>query len=198
MFVVQYAFVQFEEASGLVMPPGTTSFFVAKVSAGDDAAVVAGRIEESVPGVVAFTASEFAEINRKLVAESFDPILFVLYAIGGLTGILVIGLTVYTATIERTKEYGVLKAIGASNGRLFRILLGQALYLATAGFLAGLAITAVAVVVVSHLVASMNFYFPLEVFPTLLLATVAMGILAAYIPMRKVARIDPAVVFRRG
>lgn len=198
MFVLQYAFVRFEDASGLVLPADMTTFFLVKVSPGLGAREVGDRIASEGPGLVVFTTAEFAESNAKIVSEGFLPILGVLYAIGGLIGVMVIGLTVYTATIERAREYGILKAVGATNGRLFRILLSQALVLAAFGFLAGIAISAATVVIIGNVEPSIPFHFEPALFGWVLAAAVAMGVFASYVPMGRIARIDPATVFRRG
>jgi putative ABC transport system permease protein len=60
-------------------------------------------------------------------------------AIAFLVGTLV-GLVIYTATIERQREYGVLKAIGARNGLLYRTVTTQALIAAGVGSILGVAL----------------------------------------------------------
>lgn len=197
-FILQYAFVRFEDAAGLILPLGTTTFLLVQITSGSQADEVAARIHSEVPGTLVFTNEKFAESNAKLVSEAFLPILAVLYAVGGIVGITVIGLTVYTATIEKSKEYGILKAIGGTNTKLFRILLSQALFLALFGFLAGLGLTALAAVIIGYLVPIISLYFASIVFPLILMAALTMGLFASLVPMRKIARVDPAMIFRRG
>jgi putative ABC transport system permease protein len=71
------------------------------------------------------------------VDETFLPIVSVLVVIGFVGGVAVIGLTIYTATMEKSREYGVLKALGASNGRLYRIVSHQALISGVLGYILG-------------------------------------------------------------
>src|SRR3990172_9114760 len=159
MFIMQYAFVRFEEIEGIVLPPGTATYVLVKVSAGTDLRTVQKAIEARVPGTEAFTLDEITANNRNVISGLFLPILFTLYLIGFVVGITVIGLTVYTATMERAREYGVLKAIGTSNRRLARIVLVQALLLAMIGFVAGLAFTASASIVIGLTVPEMTLFF---------------------------------------
>jgi putative ABC transport system permease protein len=108
----------------------------------------------------------------------------------------VVGITIYTATVERVQEYGVLKAIGASAGQLFRIVLAQSAIVGVTGFAIGVPLT----VGVNRLA---ERYVP--EFVTLVLAgdvaavfvaAVGMALLASLIPVRRLAGIDPASVFR--
>jgi putative ABC transport system permease protein len=104
---------------------------------------------------------------------------------------------IYTATVERMKEYGVLKAVGAKNRHLYRLVTQQALFTATvgAGLGAGLAwlvgewITGIAP----------KFLVVLQPGATLAVmgAGLLMGLLAALLPARYVGGLDPARVFRK-
>ncbi len=51
-----------------------------------------------------------------------------------ITGILIIGLTMYSSVLDRLKDYGTMKAIGANNRYLARLLLCQAFMFAIVGF----------------------------------------------------------------
>lgn len=197
-FILQYAFIRFDDASGLVLPAGTTTFFLVRLLPNASAADVAERIRAERPDVLVYTNAAFSESNAKLVTESFGPILSVLYAVGGFVGITVIGLTIYTATIEKSKEYGVLKAVGATNRGLFRILLSQALFLSLFGLLMGFGMTALLVMVLDVAVPSLNFYFAATAFILVSAAALGMGAAASAVPMRRLVRIDPAAIFRRG
>ena len=198
MFIMQYAFVRFEEIQGIVLPPGSVTYFLVKVSAGYDARAIGDEIERRVAGVDAFTIGELASNNREVISGSFLPILLVLYVTGFVIGIAVIGLTVYAATMERSREYGILKAIGAGNRRLAGLVLAQAILLAVFGFLAGLLITGAAGLIIGAAVPEMTLYFTPAALPQVFVASIGMSIVAASLPLGRLARIDPASVFRRG
>ena len=65
-------------------------------------------------------------------------------AIGFLVGGAVIALTTYTATIEKARDFGVLKAIGASDRFLYRIVVEQSVIVGVAGAAIGVAASALA------------------------------------------------------
>ena len=63
-------------------------------------------------------------------------------AIAFLVGTLIVGMVIYSATIERQREYGVLKAMGAHNAILYRTVVAQALVVASVGALMGVGLAA--------------------------------------------------------
>ncbi|HEV2182616.1 MAG TPA: FtsX-like permease family protein, partial [Candidatus Acidoferrales bacterium] len=56
-------------------------------------------------------------------------------------GFLVILLSMYTTIIERTREIGVLKSLGASRGYIVRVILSETIALCLAGILLGVAMS---------------------------------------------------------
>ena len=58
-----------------------------------------------------------------------------------IVGFLVVLLTMYTAVLERTREIGILKALGASPGYVLGILMREAILLAVFGTIAGILMT---------------------------------------------------------
>ena len=114
-----------------------------------------------------------------------------------LIGLAVVAVSVYTATLSRRAEYGTLKAVGAGDRCLYGIVTLQALgsvavALATAVLLTlalSVVMPAVQAVVTVELV-------PWSVLKTSLVA-LAIAVLAAMLPVRQVASLDPATVFRK-
>jgi putative ABC transport system permease protein len=140
--------------------------------------------------------SEFAAANRSEISALFVPIVRVLLIVSFLVGAAVVGVTVYTATVERTREYGVLKALGASHRDLLRIVLTQSVAVGVAGFLAGVPLAAgvnrLALQLVPRFITLIRWQDLVVVFA----AALGMAVLAAVIPIHRVASIDPASVFR--
>ena len=114
-----------------------------------------------------------------------------------LVGALVVGLVIYTATVERQREYGVLKAIGARNGMLYRVVTTQALITAVAGSALGVGLAFGA----AQLIMELRPQFLIVIEPALiaqsLTAGFGMALVAALFPARVVAALAPAEVFRR-
>jgi putative ABC transport system permease protein len=72
------------------------------------------------------------------------PFTNVIIAISVIVGFLVVGLSMYTAVLERTREIGTLKAMGASSGYILGILIRETILLAMAGAVAGILLSFVA------------------------------------------------------
>jgi putative ABC transport system permease protein len=143
-----------------------------------------------------FTTDQFATSVRKEIDESFLPIITVLLGIGFIVGAAVVGLIIYTATIERAREYGVMKAVGASSGYLYRIVASQSVMVTGAGFVAGLGAAILVAWFAGQLVPDFSTDFePFDVLGVLA-AAAGMAIAASFVPVRRVTRIDPAMVFR--
>lgn len=81
--------------------------------------------------------SQFAVTNVPMLRE----FIFVIIGLGILVGFLVVFLSMYTAVLERTREIGVLKALGASPVYILNILLRETALLAIIGSLLGILFT---------------------------------------------------------
>jgi putative ABC transport system permease protein len=192
----ELAFVNAADAPAVLRLHGFTSFYLLAVSPGTDLAAVRRSAEQVLPGTEASTSAAFAAATARLVNEGFLPVVGALVAIGFLVGGAVIGLTTYTATIEKARDFGVLKAIGASDRFLYRIVVEQSLIVGIAGAALGVAASALAASLIQRrvpeFVTQLRLLDAVGVFALTLLVSVA----AAYLPARRINRIDPAVVFR--
>jgi putative ABC transport system permease protein len=105
-------------------------------------------------------------------------------------------LTVYTATLARRAEYGVIKALGARKGYLYQVVLAQALLSVTFGFAVGLALT----LAISAIIPRLGLSMVLVVSGASLLKVGGVSLviagMAAILPIRQIAGLDPAMVFR--
>ncbi len=79
-----------------------------------------------------------AAAERKLYAGIMGQIFNLIVVIAFAAGTLIVALTVYSAVVDRLREYGIAKALGARRSRLFRIVAGQTQVLSALGLAAGL------------------------------------------------------------
>ena len=120
----------------------------------------------------------------------------ILVAIGFTVGAAVVSLTIYTATIERSREFGVMKAVGASAGFLYRIVASQSAMLTVAGFITGLFAALLVGCLATSVVPDFSTDFRVGDAAGVLIGTLLMSFLASLIPIHRINRIDPATVFR--
>jgi putative ABC transport system permease protein len=99
--------------------------------------------------------------------------------------------------VERQREYGVLKAIGARNRKLYRVVTLQALIASGVGSILGVGLTFAAANLIMELRPQFLITIESVMIARALAAGVAMALLAALFPARIVAGLAPAEVFRR-
>jgi putative ABC transport system permease protein len=200
VLVYSYVFVTKEDATKIFgaedflnyyMVEVENPFFAKKVA--DD---VKNRLEKLGVKVDVLTKEEFIDNHKEVIDESFSAILLPLVFIGFFIGVTVIGLTLYTATLEKIKEYAILKAIGANEGFMIKIVLEQAFTIAMLGFVAGTLLSLSAANWVPNI--APEFYVEINVWNIAIsfVSIVAMSVAASLIPIRKLEKVDPATVFQ--
>lgn len=192
------AFVTPEDFRASEQLPDVTSFVLVRVRPGVSPATVASRIQDEIPEVSALTVPAFAAEERRLVMDMGADILAIMSMIGFVIGLAVVALSVYIATVSRRAEYGVLAALGARRRFLYAVVLAQALISSAAGFILAVAAT----IAIAVLVPRFGLSLELDVTPAAVarvgLIAVMIAALAAVLPIRQMANLDPATVFRRG
>jgi putative ABC transport system permease protein len=191
-------FVRMEDFENVRGGGQVISFVLVKVKPGESATTVSSRIARDVGGVTVQTRAEFAAQERKLAADMGTDIISIINTAGYLTGLAVVVLTVYMATIARRREYGVLKAIGVRNRRLYEVVVLQAVMSIGLGLAAALAIT----LLLSAAIPRFDELMVLSVSPEAVLRVAAISVVlagvAALLPARQLAGLEPVTAMRRG
>ena len=192
------SFVNFDDFARVRGSGNVISFVLVRNARGETAAAVADRIAEQVGSVTVQTRRQFAAQERALVKDMMADIMNIMNTAGYLTGLAVVALTIYIATMARRREYGVLKAMGVRNSKLYQIVVWQALLCVALGMAFGLAIT----LVLSAVIPRFNELLVLSVSPAsvirVALVSVLLAGLAALLPARQLAGLEPVAITRRG
>jgi putative ABC transport system permease protein len=195
-WMTSFFFVRKEDAETLLLAPGATSFLLLTTSDKANPDDILYRLNK-LSGVNALTKREMAANDLKLFARVFSAPLRLMVGIAFLVGAMIVGLIIYTATVERQREYGVIKAIGAKNGFLYRIVLTQALFASIAGSAFGLLLAnGAAQWIMSARPQFLIVFDPVDSRQALL-AGLGMALIAAIFPTRVIARLAPGEVFRK-
>lgn len=194
-FTNQLAFGELRDIQHLVGLRGAVNFFALQVEPGTREQVTAA-IGERFPQVSAFSKPAFVENNEEEIRDGFQPILYVMVGIAFFVGLAIVGLTMYTAATEKAREYGVLSAIGANRGDLGGIILRQSAITAALGFALGCLLVIPAGRLIGQLAPKTELQFPGWLFAITAGAAVVMALLSSYLPIRRLAHLDPAAVFR--
>ncbi|MFQ5885270.1 MAG: ABC transporter permease [Thermoplasmata archaeon] len=197
LMIAYLVFLTYEDASSF-LPENITNYFLIKVSSPSQLTAVKNEIENTFPEVSVATSEETANAYKEELLGGFLPILYTISGVGVFVGILIIGLLVYTLTIEKSKEYGILKAVGATNLYLYKIVLFQALIISMLGFLVGVIVSIPAIYLIQTSVPEFTVLVTSEMIVWAFLVFIVTGLVASTIPIRRLSRIDPAIVFKGG
>lgn len=187
-----YLFMSLRSAQTLFGEAGTATFILVRTA--DPVAVraaIAGRAGLSVD-----SSEVVATAERSLYAGIMGKIFNLMVLIAFAAGTLIVALTVYSTIADRIREYGIAKALGARAGRLFRIVVGQTLVLSGLGLVAGFLLYLAGSRLIAGLWPQFQAELTLRAVAIVTVAALLMGLLAALMPTRRVARLDPASVYR--
>ena len=172
------------------------AYVLVGTTAGADPARVAHRLEGTLDGVTAQTRDEFATSEARVVTDMSADLLKMMSTIGLLIALAVIALGLMTATLNRLRDFAVLKALGSTTRRLAGAVAVQVAWtVALAAVVATVAAVALAQLLPSVAPAVDIVITPVAV-ARLTVTTAVVGIVAALWPLRRIAALDAATAFR--
>lgn len=191
----RYVYLDLKQAQSLLSLPGGVTVIdltVADIFAAEDIAAQVGRL-------TSLQAESWIETNSQLMnalsAQSLSTnmiIVFVAISVAfGIASVLSV------SVVQRTREIGILRATGATRQQILRIFLIQGAVFGLLGSMLG-SVASYALVWVFNTFGPGLFYIPVSanlIMLAMLLATLT-GILAAAIPSRRAAALDPVVAIR--
>lgn len=157
---------------------------------------VAEAIEQRVESVSAYETKTYSAQYSETVRAVFVPILLAIFVIGSGVGLAVVTITTWSSVNERASEFGVLKAIGAGNRTLYAAVLTTSAVSAGSGFLVALPVYLVITFWMEASNARIVLVTDWSDVSFVAFAVLALAAVASWMPVRRVARIDPADVFR--
>jgi putative ABC transport system permease protein len=192
-----YIFTSFKNAVNLsFVAKGNTVYILVKVAPGYGVKDVQRRIQQTVKDVDVYTAHQFSEKTRNywMINTGTGVALLAVALMGVVIGTVIVANTIYTSTTEHLKEFGTLKAIGASNWDLYAIIIEQALINSVIGFAVGMAVSFVVTEAMKK--GHLPIFLPTSVLAGIFILTVMMCLWSSLLSISKVTRIDPAMVFK--
>lgn len=174
----------------------TLSYVLAKAIDGVPVSEVTSRIHEQT-GLGAFSAEEFGwkTISWVLKNTGIGINFGTTIMLGFIVGMAIAGQTFYLFTVENLKQFGALKAMGASTFTLARMILLQAFTVGLTGYGVGIGL-ATGFGVLSAKGGGLPFVETWQLLLLVLLALLGICTLSALISITKLARLEPAIVFR--
>ncbi len=158
---------------------------------------VRAAIESAIPGARALTGEQVAERTR-LYWRDRTGIGFTLgmgAALGVVVGVVIVSQILYSSVSDHIKEFGTLKAMGASDWTLYGVVIEQAMWMAVTGYAPG---TALCWFIAQWTASSMGIVVLITPLSSVAVfgITLAMCVGSAFFAIQKVTRVDPAIVFK--
>jgi putative ABC transport system permease protein len=171
------------------------SYILAKTEPGVPPEVVSARIAAAT-GLGARTSAQFTWMTIDYYLRYTGiPFNFGITAmLGFLVGTAIAGQTFYNFTIENIKQFGALKAMGATNTRIVGMILLQALVVGLLGYGLGVGLAALFGWRVQG--TELAFFTPWQLLPITAGAIVLICVLSSLVSVQRVIRLEPAIVFR--
>src|SRR5262245_53565432 len=117
-------------------------------------------------------------------------------ALGFIVGVAVVGQTFYLFTLENLKQFGALKAMGVTNGRIVGMILVQALVVGAVGYALGIGGAALVFDRTMHLTHLAGLHLRWEAAVGTGVAVLVILVLSSLLSIRRVLLLEPAIVFR--
>ncbi|MFO7979523.1 MAG: FtsX-like permease family protein [Candidatus Aminicenantes bacterium] len=178
------------------VPENKASAFLIDIDPEVAPELVRDRINDSIFSVRAWTKQGFSRSTVMTILSTsgiaFSIGTLILFA--AISGIVIIGLTMYSAAVDRLRDYGTLKAIGAGNSYIRNLILTQALFFALVGY--GIAIVFIQGFKRGIANSGILFEFSLGLKIAFIFITILISIGGAAFAMRRISKVEPASVFR--
>lgn len=155
------------------------------------------RLEAELPEVRAYTRAEMAQQTQAYWQKrsGIGYILGLGAVVGTIVGAVVVGQILYASVSDHIKEFGTLKAMGASDWYIYRVIMEQGLWMAILGYLPGMALC-LGIAAWTSATQGILILITSASAIAVLGITVVMCLSSAIFAIQKVTRVDPAIVFK--
>jgi putative ABC transport system permease protein len=179
------------------LPESFTTHFIVRLKPGADIGRIRQDVVAGISGIQALTPDQFRQQSRSfwLFDTGAGAALFAGALLGVIVGTVIVAQTLYSSTKDHLYEFATLRAMGASNNYIFKVIISQAMLSAIVGFV----IAALIGTAVVHFTASsaVQVVITANLMLELLVLTVLMSVASALASIVRVVRVDPAIVLTR-
>ncbi|HWR37565.1 MAG TPA: ABC transporter permease [Clostridia bacterium] len=133
-------FLPIETLQDLIGGQGKASMFYVKLDNPDNADSVVSAVKQ-IPGMEKYSVRSLREYLSLMTVENmpgFGTFIDIVIGISVIIGFIVIFQSMYTAVMERTREIGILKSLGANKFYIINVILRETLVLAITGIIVGI------------------------------------------------------------
>jgi putative ABC transport system permease protein len=177
----------------LIGAPGHASVFYVKADDSQNVGAVVNEIKQ-VPGMENYSVLSMEEWQSMMTPENlpgFATSIRIVVAIAMIIGFLVIFQSMYTAVMERTREIGILKSLGASKLYIVNVVLRETALLAVVGIVLGTLVSLLTRHVILLEKPTLRLFWSNEWVVRATLIALTGALLGALYPAFKAAQKDP-------
>jgi putative ABC transport system permease protein len=180
----------------LKTPPGRCKALLVKLKNPQLIEEGIAAINKILPSAKVISASELSSKTRAyyIINTGMGGSFGFSTLVGALVGVIIITLTMYTAVLQRQKDFAVLRALGARKIDIFVIVMVQSMIIGAIGIFIGFFL--LALFLHATYGSPLPSYMPRWASPILAFSTFLMCIFGSSLAMLKAIRIEPASVFR--
>jgi ABC-type antimicrobial peptide transport system permease subunit len=189
------AFVSAADLEDILNVGATVSYMLVDAEAGVSGEELTTRIEAEVEKVNALTQEEFIDSDFEMAMKMGVEIISFMTILGSALAAAIIAFTTFVQVSRRFHELAVAKAIGVSNFSVYVSVVFQSLTVTGIGYLIAILIAAGAMPVIAWLVPEVIFLVSATSLMRMAGIALCVAMLAAVVPARFVASVDPASAF---
>jgi putative ABC transport system permease protein len=183
---------------GLERKPGSVTLAFVKVKPGTDIPALRAAIEKDNPALATVrTESEFGRVDRNLrLISAANVATSILALVIGAIGVMN---TTVMSVFERTREFGVLRAVGWTRARVLGLVMGEAILISLAGAAVGVAMGYVAIELIQRVPEVVGVFqpdYPAGIFGRALGIAFGMALIGAFYPAVRAALLEPMEALR--
>lgn len=173
------------------------TYVLIRAQPGQNLQALKQKLEAALPSTRAYTRAEIA-FQAQAFWEKRTGIGFILglgATVGVIVGVVIVGQILYSSVSDHLKEFGTLKAMGASDWIIYGVIVEQALWMAVLGYIPGMVIC---LGIGAWTLATQGIMILITPFTAIAVfgITVSMCVGSAIFAIQKVTRVDPAIVFK--
>lgn len=185
--------------------PTAISFYFKDFDAKENFLAFLDRYNESVDEDTKIRYTDITGILMSSVKTIVDVVTYVLIAFVSISLVvssIMIAVITLISVLERTKEIGILRAMGASKRNISSIFSAETFIIGMLSGLLGVSVTLALLPLINRIIHNLtgnydvNAFLPKEAAIALILISVFLTILAGFIPSKKAARQDPVIALR--
>ena len=192
-----YIYTSFKNAQNYaLLREDQTAYILVKATPGTDPQQLKHDLDRNVPAVDVYTIREFRDhtVHYWVLGTGAGITSLIGAVLGFIVGVVVVTQTIYAATVDHLREFGTLKAMGATNGYINKVIVQQAVLSAAMGYCVAIGIAWF--VARSSEAGEAVILLPWQVAVATFGVALVMCTGAAIVSIRKATTIDPAMVFK--